>query len=108
MFPNKEDIEELSVNNRIVLMNKLLTSCSLTNTDFISYANKLIQLLELNISLKLYYDANITNRFLLQIILPEAYTENDKYKISYIIDTTTKRIYDTPTEEIKYKEQIAI
>ena len=106
MLSTKEQIQDLSVNDRIILLNNYLVSCNLTNSDFISYTNKLISILDLNIETKLFYDIDTTSRFLLQFNLPVSYNNYEKNTISYTIDSLNKKIYDEPTDEYKYKENI--
>ena len=106
MLPTKEQIQDLSVNDRIILLNNYLVNCNLTNSDFISYTNKLISILDLNIETKLFYDIDTTSRFLLQFNLLTSYSDYEKNTISYTIDSLNKKIYDEPTDEYKYKENI--
>ena len=50
MIPNKDYIEGLNENQKVVLFNNCLVNCDLENIDFLSYANKLISVLDLNIT----------------------------------------------------------
>lgn len=102
MLPDKDKVDDLSIQERIILFNNLLVNCNLINTDFISYAGRLISTLKLNIDTKLFYNDD-DNNFFLQIDLTNYYGEN---LLSYIIDSSTKKIYNEPNESLKFKENV--
>ncbi len=102
MIPSKEYVANMSLNEKLILFNNLLTSCKLTNVDFIAYVNKLVSELELNITTKLLYDDK-TNIFYAQINIQNYHNEGI---MSYIIDSTTKKIYENPNGLLLYKEDI--
>lgn len=106
MLPNKEEIDKLSVNDKIVILNNYLVNCNLKNCDFVAYAYRLISLLKLNMETRLFYDNESFSRFLLQFNLPFSYTETEINSFSYMIDSTTKKIYDVPSNEYSFSEII--
>ena len=101
MLPNKDYIDSLNNKEKLVLFNNYLLNCSLTNTDFISYANKLIKVLGLDVDTKIYYDNETSSRLLLNIEL-NIYEENSVSKMSYFIDSVDKNVYDYPTDIFTY------
>lgn len=103
MIPSKDEIENYTLSERINIFNNLLISCGLKNTDFISYANRLISALELtNVGTKLFYNEE-KNCFFMQVNLANNYGEN---VLSYMIDSSTKKVYDKPSELLKFSEDI--
>ena len=105
MLPNKDYIDSLNNKEKLVLFNNYLLNCSLTNTDFISYANKLIKVLGLDVDTKIYYDNETSSRLLLNIEL-NIYEENSVSKMSYFIDSVDKNVYDYPTDIFTYMENL--
>lgn len=99
MIPNKDYIEGLNENQKVVLFNNCLVNCDLENIDFLSYANKLISVLDLNINTYVYCDTETKSKLLLNISL-DNYTEFENNKISYFIDSTNKLIYDSSNDLI--------
>lgn len=94
MIPNKDYIEELNENQKVVLFNNCLVNCDLENIDFLSYANKLISVLDLNINTYVYCDTETKSKILLNVSL-DNYTDFENDRISYFIDSTNKTIYDS-------------
>ena len=97
MIPNKDYIEGLNENQKVVLFNNCLVNCDLENIDFLSYANKLISVLDLNINTYVYCDTETKSKLLLNISL-DNYTDFENDRISYFIDSTNKTIYDSSNE----------
>lgn len=97
MIPNKDYIEELNENQKVVLFNNCLVNCDLENIDFLSYANKLISVLDLNINTSIYCDNETESKILLNVSL-DNYTDFENDRISYFIDSTNKTIYDSSNE----------
>ena len=97
MIPNKDYIEELNENQKVVLFNNCLVNCDLENIDFLSYANKLISVLDLNINTYVYCDNEAESKILLNVSL-DNYTDFENDRISYFIDSTNKTIYDSSNE----------
>ncbi len=97
MIPNKDYIEELNENQKVVLFNNCLVNCNLENIDFLSYANKLISVLDLNIKTSIYCDNEAESKILLNVSL-DNYTDFENDRISYFIDSTNKLIYDSSNE----------
>lgn len=101
MLPNKEQIADMSLNERLILFNDLLTSSQLTDVDFIAYINRLVSELELNITTQLLYDGQ-TNEYYAQINIQNYHNEGI---MQYIINAKTKKIYENPGG-LLYKEDI--
>lgn len=59
-----------------------------------SYANKLISVLDLNINTYVYCDTETKSKILLNVSL-DNYTDFENDRISYFIDSTNKTIYDS-------------
>ena len=97
MIPNKDYIEELNENQKVVLFNNCLVNCDLENIDFLSYANKLISVLDLNFNTSIYCDNETESKILLNVSL-DNYTDFENDRISYFIDSTNKTIYDSSNE----------
>ena len=97
MIPNKYYIEELNENQKVVLFNNCLVNSNLENIDFLSYANKLISVLDLNINTYVYCDTETKSKILLNVSL-DNYTDFENDRISYFIDSTNKTIYDSSNE----------
>ncbi len=102
MLPSKKELEELSINSKFILFNNLLANSHLSQVDFIAYANRLVTILNLNVETKLFYN-EATENFYLQIIPTSYFGEG---LLSYVIDSTTKKVYDKPDEVLKFKEKI--
>lgn len=105
MLPSKETVENLTYNERMQLFNNYLINCNLTNTNFISYAKKLQSLLDLNITTKTYYDNENKSKILLYVEF-DAYESNNKNKISYLIDSVNKEIYNQQPDDFTYFEDL--
>ena len=97
MIPNKDYIEKLNENQKVVLFNNCLVNSNLENIDFLSYANKLISVLDLNINTYVYCDTETKSKILLNVSL-DNYTDFENDRISYFIDSTNKTIYDSSNE----------
>ena len=94
MIPNKDYVNSLSDNQKVVLFNNCLVNSNLENIDFLSYANKLISTLNLNINTFIYYDTETESKVWLKVSL-DNYKDFENDRISYFIDSTNKTIYDS-------------
>ena len=106
MLPPKDEISSLGEKDKYILFNNYLINCQLNGIDFIAYANKLIDILDLNINTKIMYDNNDLSKTLLNIELIGYSNEGKQQTISYIIDADSKLIYDSITDEMQYKENL--
>lgn len=106
MLPPKDEISSLGEKDKYILFNNYLINCQLNGIDFIAYANKLIDILDLNINTKIMYDSNDLSKTLLNIELIGYSNEGKQQTISYIIDADSKLIYDSITDEMQYKENL--
>ena len=102
----KEYVIYKTKKDKYILFNNYLINCQLNGIDFIAYANKLIDILDLNINTKIMYDNNDLSKTLLNIELIGYSNEGKQQTISYIIDADSKLIYDSITDEMQYKENL--
>ena len=75
----------------------MLSKRNLENIDFLSYANKLISTLNLNINTFSYYDTETESKVWLKVSI-DNYKDFENDRISYFTDSTNKTIYDSSNE----------
>ncbi len=105
-LPNKDECINLSIEDKYILFNNLVCGMDLKGIDLVSYANSLIQLLDLNINTKIMYKTDNLEDILLNIELDSFLEDGSIKKISYIIDTNNKKIYDGVDNSISFKESL--
>lgn len=107
-LPNKEEYSSLSLKEKYVLFNNCLSRINLFGIDLISYANSLIQLLDLNINTKIMYKSDNLKDILLGIEIDSYLEDGSIQKISYMIDTTTKQVYNGIDSTISFKSPLTV
>lgn len=105
-LPNKDKCNMLSINEKYVFFNNCLCNIDLCGIDLISYANSLIQLLDLNINTKIMYKSDNLEDILLNVEIDSYLEDGSIQKISYLIDTTNKQIYNGVDSTISFKESL--
>ena len=104
MLPKIESLKINTLNEGIIILNNYLLNCNLINLDFISYANKLISLLCLNVETKII--SNNGEKLFLNILLDRYDEYGNKTKISYLIDCENKRIYNNINDNFIFQENL--
>ena len=104
MLPKIESLKINTLNEGIIILNNYLLNCNLVNLDFISYANKLISLLCLNVETKII--SNNGEKLFLNILLDRYDEYGNKTKISYLIDCENKRIYNNINDNFIFQENL--
>lgn len=105
-LPNKDECDMLSMNEKYILFNNLICEIDLYGINLISYANSLIQLLDLNINTKIMYRSENLEDILLNVELDSYLEDGSTQKISYLIDTNSKQIYNGIDSTISFKESL--
>ena len=104
MLPSKEKLKHNTKNEGTIMLNYYLLNCPLTNLDFISYAQKLISLLDLNIETKV---VSVNGKQLFLNILLDNYDEyGNKTKISYLINCEDKMLYNNTNNDFIFQESL--
>lgn len=92
-LPSKEVTQNLSMIQKYELLNNYLNQTEFTNVDFISYAKKLINILDLNVDTKIMYDKeNLNNLFLKITVIGDYMLDGSRDKLEYIIDSNSKQV----------------
>ncbi len=105
-LPNKDECDSLSLKEKYIVFNNYIYGINLYGIDLISYANSLIQLLDLNINTKIMYKSDDLGNILLGVEIDSYLEDGSSQKISYLIDTTTKQIYNGIDSTISFKESL--
>lgn len=105
-LPNKDECNSLSLNEKYIVFNNYICGIDLYGIDLISYANNLIKLLDLNINTKIMYKSDNLEDILLGVEIDSYLEDGSTQKISYLIDTTTKQIYNGIDSTISFKEYL--
>ena len=108
-MPNKDECDSLSLKEKYIVFNNYIYGINLYGIDLISYANSLIQLLDLNINTKIMYKFDKSDdleNILLGVEIDSYLEDGSSQKISYLIDTTTKQIYNGIDSTISFKESL--
>ena len=105
-LPNKDECDKLSLKEKYILFNNFLCGIDLYGIDLISYANSLIKLLDLNINTKIMYKTDNLEDVLLSVELDSYLEDGSTQKISYLIDTNSKQIYNGIDSTISFKEPL--
>lgn len=93
ILPSKDIIEGLDSKERYVLFNNYLENTNLNNIDFISYAKRLIQVLDLHIDTTIMYKKEDLKNVLLKVNIKGYSYDGSEEIIEYIIDSNSKCAY---------------
>lgn len=107
-LPTEDEYEDLSINEKYIFFNNCLSEVNLYGVDLISYAVKLIQLLGLNINTKIMYRIDNLKDILLSVELDSYLEDGSIQKITYLIDTNSKQIYNGIDSTISFKEMLTV
>lgn len=106
-LPSKEEVEKLNQNEKYILFNNLMKNTSLTKIDFVSYVNRIINIMDLNIETTLMYKKDDLSSVYLRVLIKGYNSAGKPDSIEYIIDSTTKEVVMSDEIELTEKEKLS-
>lgn len=106
-LPSKEEVEKLNPNEKYILFNNLMKTTHLTKIDFVSFVNRLINIMDLNIETTLMHKKDDLSSVYLRVLIKGYNSDGKPDSIEYIIDSTTKEVVMSNEIELTEKEKLS-